>query len=173
MPRQLLKRIIPGPRALERHWYLRAFGSQLTDPRLWCLQRRSVTGAFGAGLAICFVPLPVHMPLATLVAVVWRLNVPVILATVWVVNPVTMVPIYYAAYRVGVAITGAPAHAFGFSLSWDWLQHGLGPMWKAFLVGCLACSILCGVFGWLTLELLWRWRVLSRRQRMRRAPFPT
>ena len=35
-----------------------------SDPGLWSLQRRAMTGAFGAGLAICFVPLPVHLPLA-------------------------------------------------------------------------------------------------------------
>jgi uncharacterized protein (DUF2062 family) len=92
---------------------------------------------------------------------------------VWVVNPLTMLPVYYLAYRVGVAITGAAPHAFRFRLSWDWLQHGLGPMWKPFLVGCLACSILCGVLGWLALELIWRRSVLSRRSRTRRAAFPT
>jgi uncharacterized protein len=169
MPRQFLKRICPKPHVIDRQWYLRVFGPQLTDPRLWCLQRRSVTGAFGAGLAICFVPLPVHLPLAAFVAIVWRLNVAAIFTTVWVVNPLTMGPVYYRAYRVGTAITGVPPHFFGFHLSWDWLQHGLGPMWKPFLVGCLACSIIFGVGGWLGLELLWRYRVLNRRYRMRRA----
>jgi uncharacterized protein (DUF2062 family) len=167
MPRELLKRVL-HPRALREQWYLRLFGSRLADPRLWSLQRRGVTGAFGAGLAICFVPLPVHLPLATLTAIVWRLNIPAIIATVFIVNPLTMVPIYYGAYRVGALITGVHPRHFGFKLSWDWLQHGLGPMWKPFLVGCLVCSIVCGITGWLGLELLWRWRVLNRRYRVRR-----
>ncbi|MGH8261609.1 MAG: DUF2062 domain-containing protein [Steroidobacteraceae bacterium] len=149
-------------------WYLRVFGAHLTDPRLWSLQRRGVTAAFGAGLAICFVPLPVHLPLAVLVAIVWRLNIPCVVATTWIVNPFTMVPVYYVAYRVGTAIIGATPHAFGFSLSWDWLQHGLGPMWKPFLTGCLACAIACGLAGWLGFELIWRWNVV-RRYRDRRA----
>ncbi len=168
MPRQLLKKIVPHARTFERHWFLRAFSSHFTDPRLWSLQRRGVTAAFGAGLAICFMPLPVHTPLALLVAVVWRLNIPTVVATTWLVNPFTMVPIYYAAYRVGAEITGHAPHAFGFKLSWGWVEHGLGPMWEPFLVGCLACAILCGVLGWLGLELLWRWRVVSRRYRVRR-----
>ncbi len=167
MPRQLLKKIVPHARTFERHWFLRAFSSHFTDPRLWSLQRRGVTAAFGAGLAICFMPLPVHTPLALLVAVVWRLNIPTVVATTWLVNPFTMVPIYYAAYRVGAEITGHAPHAFGFKLSWGWVEHGLGPMWEPFLVGCLACAILCGVLGWLSLELLWRWRVVSRRYRVR------
>jgi uncharacterized protein len=168
MPRRLLKRIAPHVRALERRGYLRAFGSHFTDPRLWALQRRGITAAFGAGLAICFVPLPVHTPIAILVAIVWRLNVVAVVATTWIVNPFTMVPIYYAAYRVGAALTGAERHAFHFRFGWEWLQHGLGPIWKPFLVGCLVCSMLCGITGWLCLELLWRWRVLMRRSRVRR-----
>jgi len=168
MPRQLLKRIAPHARALQGRWYLRAFGSHVTDPRLWALQRRGITAGFGAGLAICFVPIPVHTPLAVLVAIVWRLNVAAVVATTWIVNPFTMVPIYYAAYRVGAELTGTEPHAFGFRLSWDWLQHGLGPMWKPFLIGCLACALSCGLLGWLCLEVLWRWRVVNRRYRMRR-----
>jgi uncharacterized protein (DUF2062 family) len=162
MPRRLLKRIAPRAHALRSRWYLRVFGSHLADPRLWSLQRRGVTAAFGAGLAICFVPLPIHLPLAALVAIVWRLNVPCVVATTWIVNPFTMVPIYYIAYRVGALITGIEPRAFGFHLSWGWLQHGLGPMWKPFLVGCLACAILCGIAGWLCLELVWRWSVMRR-----------
>jgi uncharacterized protein len=173
MARELFKRIARVSPLRQTDWHLRTFGSHVTDPRLWCLQRRSVTGAFGAGLAICFVPLPVHMLLATLAAVVWRLNIPVALTTVWVVNPITMLPIYYVAYRVGAAITGVSAHTFWFRPSWDWLQHGLGPMWEPFLVGCLVCGIVCGVLGWLSLELLWRWQVLNRRYRMRRPSLPT
>jgi uncharacterized protein len=74
-----------------------------------------------------------------------------------------MLPIYYVAYRVGALVSGAPVRHFGFRLSWDWLQHGLGPAWKPFLVGCLVCAIVCGVGGWLALEMLWRWHVMHRR----------
>jgi uncharacterized protein (DUF2062 family) len=106
----------------------------------------------------------VHLPLATLVAVTWRINIPTIIATTLIVNPLTMVPIYYCAYRVGAAVSGAPVHRFGFRLSWDWLQHGLGPMWQPFLLGCLVCAVICGITGWLTLEFIWRRQVLHRRR---------
>jgi uncharacterized protein (DUF2062 family) len=121
-----------------------------------------VTTAFGAGLAICFIPLPVHLPLAGLIAVACRLNVPAIIATVLLVNPLTMVPVYYLAYRVGAALVGVEPQSFAFEPSWDWLQNGLGPVWKPFLIGCIACAILAGVLGWMGLELVWRWRVKSR-----------
>lgn len=162
MPRQILKKLTPHPATLQDRWFLRPFGSRLTDPSLWSLQRRSVTAAFGAGLAICFVPLPIHVPLAVLAAVIWRLNIPAIIATVFLTNPLTAVPVFYVAYRVGAAIVGDAPGQFAFELSWDWLRYGLGPMWKPFLVGCLACAIVTGVLGWMGLEALWRWRVVNR-----------
>ena len=69
MPRRLLKKICPSPGALQKRWYLRLFGDRIADPRLWTLHRRAVTTAFGAGLAICFIPLPIHMLVAGLIAI--------------------------------------------------------------------------------------------------------
>jgi len=169
MPRRLLKKITPHPTSLQSRWYLRVFGPHGRHPGLWSLQRRAVTTAFGLGLAICFVPLPIHLPLAVLVAILGRINVPTIVGTVFLVNPLTVVPVYYTAYRVGTALLGLPRQPFAFQLSFDWLQHGLGPIWRPFLVGCLVCSAIAGLTGWALLEFVWRWRVRSR-YRNRRAP---
>jgi uncharacterized protein (DUF2062 family) len=170
MPRRLLKRIIPSAVSLQSRWFLRPFGARLADPRLWGLCRRSVTGAFGVGLAICFIPLPVHLILSSLIAIAFRLNIPVIIGTVLLINPVTIVPVYYLAYRVGAALLGMPPQGFAFEMSWDWLQNGLGPMWKPFLTGCLVSGVVCGVLGYMGLELVWRWRVANRYKSRRSGP---
>ena len=134
----------------------------MLDPRLWALYRRGITGAFGVGIAICFIPLPVHLVVAILVGLAWRLNLPAIYGTTLLVNPLTMVPIYYVAYRVGAVLLRVAPERFSFSLSWDWLEHGLGPMWRPFLLGCLVCAVVLGLLGWACLELIWRWHVTSR-----------
>jgi uncharacterized protein (DUF2062 family) len=162
MPRELLKRIVPDPHTLQQRWFLRPFGARITDPQLWALQRRSVTPAFGAGLAICFVPLPVHTLLATTVAVVWRLNLPVCIGTTLLLNPFTAMPAYYLAYRLGAVLLHVPRQHFHFVASWSWFQHSLAPVWQPFVAGCIACALLVGVCGWLALELVWRWHVTSR-----------
>jgi uncharacterized protein len=167
MPRRILKRLTPARETLLANAWLRPFASVLGDPRLWAPQRRYVARAFGAGLAICFVPLPVHLPLAALTGVVARVNLPTIFATIFIVNPLTMVPIYYFAYRVGSAASGFQAQSFEFALSWDWLQNGLGPLWQPFLIGCLVCAIIFGLLGWLVVQIVWRTAV-ARRMRERK-----
>jgi uncharacterized protein (DUF2062 family) len=158
----MLKKLLPSPSRLQGHWLLRHFGERLLDPRLWALHRRAITGAFGVGIAICFIPLPVHLPLAVLIAIIWRLNVPALYGTTLLVNPLTMMPTYYGAYRVGAALLRVRPERFAFHLSWHWLETGLGPMWRPFLLGCGVCAVVLGFLGWATLELIWRWNVTSR-----------
>ncbi len=167
MPRRFLRRFIPTREWLHAHWSVRPFARWLGGPRVWSLQRRCVTGAFAAGLAICFVPLPVHIPLAVIVAVLVGLNLPVLVATVCLVNPLTVVPVYYTAYRVGAALLDLPVRRFQFEPSFAWLEHGLGPIWRPFLLGCLVCAIVAAATGGALLELLWR-RGVQVRYRNRR-----
>jgi hypothetical protein len=162
MPRLFLRKITPRRETLRTHWALKPFSGFFGDPRLWSLQRRTVAPAFGAGLFICFVPLPMHIPLAALVAIFCRIHIPTIMLATLMVNPFTMVPAFYLAYRVGVIATRAPPSTFEFEMSWEWVQHGLGPMWKPFLVGCGLTGALAGLTGYVLLDLLWRYNVRKR-----------
>ena len=148
MPRLLFRKITPRAETLRSHWALKPFGRFFGDPRLWSLQRRTVAPAFGAGLAICFIPLPIHIPTIMLALVA--------------VNPLTIVPAYLLAYKVGVLVTRAPERHFAFHMSWDWVQHGLGPMWKPFLVGCGITGAVIGLLGYVLLDILWRYSVRKR-----------
>jgi hypothetical protein len=167
MPRKFFRSLGVRVHAVRDRWYARPFALWLADSRLWSLQRRGITAAVGAGLAICFVPLPIHVPLALTVAILMRINVPAIIGTVFLVNPLTFAPTYYFAYLVGSWLTGSAPQRFAFEMSWDWLQYGLGPLWKPFLVGCAACAICFGIAGRVALESIWRWKV-RKRYRLRR-----
>ena len=166
MPRRIVKRLTQQIRDRRHRWYLSIFGDRLTDSHLWSLNRHSITAAFGVGIGVSFIPLPVHLPLVVLAALWWRLNVAVGIVGAYLVNPFTMVPIYYAAYRVGAWLLRYRPRHFVFHLTWKWLEHGLGPAWKPFLVGCLVCGIVCGLAGRFLLEYSWR-IVTMRRYRAR------
>lgn len=149
-------------RKMRDRWYFRLLGPRLTDSRLWGLNRRAITSAFGAGIAIAFVPLPVHLLLGLAAAVIWRLNIPAMVGTLLLLNPLTAVPVYYVAYRVGALILRVPPGSFTFELSWNWLQTGLGSIWKPFLLGCLVCAVLGGYLAYRMLELAWRLSTVNR-----------
>jgi uncharacterized protein (DUF2062 family) len=140
MPRQLVKSLALWVKARRHHWYLRLFGERIAERHLWSLSRRSVGAAVGAGVAIAFIPLPAHTLMAVLAAVVWRMNLPVTIAATWVINPFTLVPGFYGAYRLGAWLLRESPSTFSFELSWNWLERGLGPRWQAFLLGCLVLS---------------------------------
>ncbi|MBS0367244.1 MAG: DUF2062 domain-containing protein [Proteobacteria bacterium] len=153
---------MPAPHALRERWFLRPFGERLSDPQLWTLHRRGVTHAFGVGLAVCFIPLPVHALTAASIAIIWRLNIPVAVASTLLVNPFTIVPAYYLAYRTGALLLRTPPHHFKFSASWHWFSHSLAAVWQPFLLGCLVCALGFGVAAWLAFEAVWRWHVRHR-----------
>ena len=162
MPRQFFVKFRPVAEQLRHSRLFRVLGPKLRDARLWSLNRRAITCAFGAGVAICFVPLPIHLPLGLIAAMVWHLNVPAMVGTLLLVNPITVVPVYYAAYRVGALLLGTPPGEFRFALNWDWVQNGLGAFWKPFLLGCLVCAVVGGLAAWYLLELVWRISTVNR-----------
>ena len=169
MPRPLFVKIRPFAQKLRHSRLFRLLGPKLTDPRLWSLNRRAITVAFGTGIAISFIPLPIHLFAGLVAAMIWHLNVPTLVVTSTVVNPVTALPVYYFAYRVGTLLLGQPEGTFGFELSWAWLQNGLGAIWKPFLLGCLVCGVIGGYGAYRLLEVIWRISTINRKSARRMA----
>jgi uncharacterized protein (DUF2062 family) len=169
MPRPLFVKFRPIAQKLRHTRLFRMLGPKVTDPRLWSLNRRAITMAFGAGIAISFIPLPVHLLGGLLAAMIWHLNVPTVVVMSMLVNPVTAVPIYFFAYRVGALLLGSPPGTFDFEWSWNWLQTGLGAIWKPFLLGCLVCGVIGGYGGYRLLELVWRISTMNRKSARRSA----
>jgi uncharacterized protein (DUF2062 family) len=155
MPRRVFKRLSRQRHTLNSRWFLRPFRRILEHPVYWSLNRRNVTRAVAMGMFIAFIPLPIHVFVAAAAALYLRLNVPVSIATVFVNNPLTMVPMFYAAYWIGCQLTGAPLHSFDFELSWKWLKTDMFPIWKPFLLGCLALGALAAAMSYLLLGGLW------------------
>jgi len=172
MLKRSLKRYLPSPKAVREDRTLRrVFGTLLHNPNLWLLNRTSVTRAVAVGLLMAFVPVPFQMVLAAGGAIWFGCNLPVAVAMVWITNPVTMGPIFYFCYVVGVAILGETAQEVSFEISWEWLTHQLGSIWEPFLLGCFVVGVIASAVGSLTLNALWRLQVIRswRARRTRRS----
>jgi uncharacterized protein (DUF2062 family) len=170
MPRKFLKRILGRFKLSAKDKKLRRlFGDLLHDSNLWHLNRYSVAWGVSVGLFVAFVPVPFQMPLAAALAILIGCNLPVSIAVVWVSNPVTLAPLFFASYKVGVWILNVTPRPVKFEISIDWLQHGLGAIWEPFLLGCLVLGLLTAGIGHLAVRLIWRIHVItSWRERQRR-----
>ena len=172
--RRLLRKVLPRARNIHGRGSLRrVFGRLLLSPDLWHLNRGSVAWAVSIGLFLAWAPVPFQMVLAAGVAIVVRCNLPVAVALVWISNPVTVAPLFYAAYKLGGWMLDIPHGDFRIELSLRWLLEELGKVWEPFLLGCLVMGIASAVLGQIVLRLIWRAHVLvswrGRRLRRRRS----
>ena len=164
MPKQFIKKITPDHQKLKEHKHLQIFGTLLHDPNLFHANRRSISGAFAVGLFCAFIPVPFQMVIAAAVAILFRVNLPLSVALVWVSNPITMPPMFYACYLIGAWILQVPPSEFSFELSWEWLSNSLGAIWQPFLLGCLICGATSSSLSYFGMRMLWRYSSVKRWQ---------
>jgi uncharacterized protein (DUF2062 family) len=166
-----LARHIPTRESVHRHRLLRPFARHLSQPSLWRLTKRSVPRAVALGLFVGLLIPIMHTVVAALFAIPTRANVAVTAAFTLVVNPLTIPPIYYAAYRVGAwelhhdASLVDPAAAERFSSELGrilfWIHQASGSI----AVGVLTIAFAAALVGYAGSALIWRWRVVSKWRR--------
>lgn len=162
MPRRFLKRWLPKPHELHREKLLQLLGKPLQNPNLWYLNRDSVAGGVSIGLFFAFVPVPFQMLLAAATAVAFGRNLPIAVLMVWVSNPVTMAPLFFAAYKLGTWILDETPRAIEFSISLHWLATKFSIVWKPFLLGCLILGVGSAALGNAVVRIGWRLHVVHR-----------
>jgi uncharacterized protein (DUF2062 family) len=180
MPRKFFRKYLPSHDSVKEHRFIRIFGPVLHHPNLWHLNRASVAGGVAVGAFTGMIPGPIQMISAALLAILFRVNLPVAVATTWYTNPVTGVPIYYAAYRIGALITGSGGGPMP-NLDYDrdtgsildaipaFLQW-MGALGEPFLVGVLVLASALSVAGYFLVRLGWRIYVLAYWHERRRRP---
>ena len=153
---------MPNPDTFKEHKSLQFLGDRLHEPNLWHLNRRSVSRAFAIGLFAAWIPLPSQMAIAAVAAFYFRANLPISVVLVWLSNPLTMPPLFYFAYQVGLWGLSMPASETEFEFSLDGAMNGLGDIWQPFLLGCLIMGIICSAVGYAGISLFWRMHVLKQ-----------
>ncbi|HKB83662.1 MAG TPA: DUF2062 domain-containing protein [Burkholderiales bacterium] len=184
MPRKIFRKSLPSHQSIRENRYLRFFGATLQHHNLWHLHRKSVAGGVAIGLFCGLVPGPLQMLAAALCAVVFRVNLPVAAIVTWYTNPVTILPLYYVAYKLGLFVTSSAStvplppdlHLLNLP-NMDWIPavaHWFAVMGKPFAVGLVLLALILAVTGHLLVLAAWRVHVvLSWRKRQRsRTPFP-
>lgn len=168
MLKKFFRKLSPSPETIKQHKHLQFLGDTLHLACLWQLNRRTIPSAVAIGFFVMWLPLPFHVLLVALLVVLFRANLPVALVAVFINNPLTMGPMYYADYALGLFMLQLPAHQFKFEASIHWLTHGFLHMWKPLMAGAFSIALLSALIGYYGLHWFWRWHI-SQHLKQRRA----
>ncbi len=167
MPRRFFRKFALKREFFHGRWYLAPFQHLLHDTNLWGIRRRSVVPAVAIGLFIGYMPFPGHPLLAALVALAFRVNIPVAALTTFISNPLTMPAMYYLAHRLGRYLLGMEPTPFEFELSWEWFTQGFANNWQPMMLGCLLLGTALALVGYVTLDIIWRNSIANYANRKR------
>jgi uncharacterized protein len=181
MPRKHFRKYLPDPAKLREHRHLQWCQPLFKHPNLWHLNRRSVAGGVALGMLTGLIPAPFQMLSAALLAIVFRVNLPVAVFTTLYTNPFTWGPLIVAAYWIGALFTGEPiSQAIPPDFDWqggNWSNY-LPEFWLwikglgiTYVIGSVVLGLTLATLGYLGVHLGWRLYILAylkrRRQRTR------
>jgi hypothetical protein len=178
VPKKYFKKLLPSHDSIRENRWLRPFGVWLQHPNLWHLHRRSVAGGVAVGMFCGLIPGPFQMLGAALVAVLFRVNLPVALFTTLYTNPLTIVPLYFVAYEYGVLITGqgktlTVTHFAVPDMDWhNWfgvMIEWIFSLGKPLAIGLPMLGLTFAIAGYVLVRVGWRvWVVWQWRKRDKR-----
>ncbi|MDO9054716.1 MAG: DUF2062 domain-containing protein, partial [Gallionella sp.] len=134
------------------------------------------------GLFCGLVPGPFQVLSAALLAVLFRVNLPVAIFVTFYTNPFTIVPLYMLAYELGAWVSGvqngrALAQPGFPELHWNsWvseLTSWLMKMGEPLMIGLPLLAVILAIVGYVAVRIIWRVvAILQMRSRKRRRAEP-
>jgi hypothetical protein len=167
-----LTRHIPTRETIHHHRILKPFAPHLSHPALWRMTHRSVPRGVALGLFVGVIIPVMHTAIAAVLAIPLRANVAITAAFTLIVNPITIPPLYYAAYRIGswelhhdaTLMNPSAAQRFSSELSrlLFWIHQASGSI----AVGVLTIAAAAAAIGYLSSAIIWTgWLRSKARQR--------
>lgn len=182
MPKQFFRKLAGHSDTLRNSKALGPLRHYIQNPDLWHLNRRSVSRAFFVAFftSVTLMLFPCHTITAACLAVWLRANLPISVSLVWLVNPVTIPPLAFAAIKIGlIVMPGEHTHNVKQLLQFDWTSgeslldraasfwHLFERIWEPFMLGSFTLGLLIGGFCYLAIQVFWRWHVALRWRKRR------
>lgn len=139
----------------EHNKYIVKFSKISGAENLWEFNRSSVAKAIALGIACAWIPLPFHTIIAIFIATIIDCNIPLVAISIWFANPLTMPFMYYFAYMLGDLILNVHNMNIHFHLSMHDVLEVLHVVWEPFVLGCLISGVICGIFAYMIVQLIW------------------
>lgn len=130
------------------------------------VNRKSITRGLMVGIFWAFIPMPMQMLAVVFTAPLFRFNIPIAIATVWLSNPVTMPFMYYIEYLTGSFFLGyEPLHV---ELSVKWFSSHLDNIFIPLYTGALFYSVSVSITVYYLLNWLWIKSVRQEKRHQKR-----
>lgn len=104
MPKKFLQGWLPSSQKIMQMRIMRYLGQYTRNPRIWYINRRSISRAVLIGTFWGLMPIPFHTVLIIMTVLVFNANLPIGLLLSWLTNPLTVVPIIYGGFWIGSKI---------------------------------------------------------------------
>tara|TARA_R110002049_G_scaffold15383_7_gene62991 strand:- start:1235 stop:1771 length:537 start_codon:yes stop_codon:yes gene_type:complete len=167
MPKDFFKKYMPDPQKVKNNKSLRLLGPLAHDPNLWHLNRHSVSKAFAIGLFWGCIPMPFQMVAAAFCAMRFKANLALSVALVWISNPLTMPPIFYAEYLLGSWILDMPITHFNDELSLGWIKDRVYEIGLPMYFGSFVTGLTLSLVGYYSINWLWRINIANKWKKRR------
>jgi uncharacterized protein (DUF2062 family) len=165
-------RFLKHPRKLRQRPVMRWFARHFLDKRVWRPTQHTLAGGMAVGSFITLQLLPIQMPVATILAAIFRVNIPIALALCWVSNPFTLpllIPLEYAVGKWFLALyTTVPSTPFP-----DHLPESMVDAWvvlkehaPVMLIGGIVLGAICSLVSYVATWGVWEYGI--RRERAKK-----
>ncbi len=166
MPKRLFRKFTPDVDRVKRQPALKFLRPLLEDPNLFHFNRHSISLAMLVGVFFALLPIPFQMFFAASLALWIRCNLPLSVGLVWITNPLTIAPIFFTTYQLGLWVLDIPgmdieSHEITFAL----LQEEIAKIWKPLFIGSFIAAVFFSVTAYLLTRLLWRLAVVRQWRR--------
>lgn len=171
MLRKYFRKLLPSHDTIKQNRHVARFGPWLQHHNLWHLHRRSVAGGVAAGMFAGLIPgsNPVQFTAAVILAIIFRVNLPIAVFVTLYSNPFTIVPLYFIAFKLGqfaLLQTNGSLPPLAFSLEGkgfsEWLPAALewlASVGKPLVVGLPLLAVLLAVCGYFLVDWVWQLHV--------------
>ena len=125
--------------------------------------RKTITRGLLVGLFWGFIPMPMQMGGVILTTPLFKFNVPIGLATVWLSNPITYPPLWYLEYLTGNLMLGREGIS-NIELTMEWFQNHWDDIVVPLYVGTAFYSTVVSYLIYLLVNWLWKRSVHKERK---------
>ena len=161
-PRDYLKKLLPSRDHIQTHSSFKWLGERLHDPNLWHISRHSAAGGVAIGVFCAFIPFPVQIIFSVLLAIYFKVNVPITFLTTFISNPFTMPPIFFFCYKFGSWLLQQPYENLKFQFTIDWLLTTIAQIWQPLFLGCFILGSISAAISYYIVINLWRFTIIRK-----------